>query len=639
MAVKIIDTSSREIKTSSKNPSSPKTNRFRLILKSALFTFLATLGLLLVLSLLAGLAVYPQVNSITKQVEKNYLVAKKVEAALNEKDIKLAEKELENLEVETKQTRKVYQKISFLRFFPIVTSYYNDGLRLLNIADTAVGLGEKTLEAIDPFADILGFKGADSNITAEKKAEVVVKEVVPKLIPLVEEIEENLTKVNSELTKIDPGRYPANFSVKGVKVREALLTAKKEIKAAQKLIPEFKPLLQAAPEIAGEPVEKVYLILLQNDKELRATGGFITAYALARVKGGQLVEIESDDIYQLDLKYRRTEKSPEAIQKYIGHNSLPIRDSNYSPDFLLSANRFESMYNTIPNLPKISGIIALDTEFVRTFLEATGPIKTKKTKETWSAEKNRLGIPDVVYKLELYAEKINRHRPDRKGVIGELMDALIDKLLNAKPDEIPKYLETFVDTVSRKHILFYFHNSVAQSFAEKYNAAGRIKEYKDDYFHLNNSNFGGLKGNLYLKQEVLQDIRIEADGTVVKNVTVTLRNTARADGWLNSIYLNWMRLYVPVGSKLISKKVYRDFTSGVELGKEVYRGYGPTYPLNSSTANFVYQLPFKIRPNEGYKMLIQKQPGVENLKMTIKINGQLREEFDLKSDRELLLRV
>lgn len=250
-----------------------------------------------------------------------------------------------------------------------------------------------------------------------------------------------------------------------------------------------------------------------------------------------------------------------------------------------------------------------------------------------------MGIADVVYKLELYSEIVNQSKRDRKGVVGELMDALIDKVMNAKPEEFPKYFETFREAADQKHILFYFHNTSAQDFVEKHNYAGQIHDYDEDYFHLNNSNFGGLKGNLYLKQKVVQDIKIDEDGSITKSVDITLANTARADGWLNSIYLNWMRLYVPEDSRLISKKVPRDFSTGQELGKEVFRGYSATYPLNSTTVNFTYRLPFKLSPSEDYKMLIQKQPGVDSVEMTIKVNGVTREQFDLKGDKEVTIKL
>ena len=152
--------------------------------------------------------------------------------------------------------------------------------------------------------------------------------------------------------------------------------------------------------------------------------------------------------------------------------------------------------------------------------------------------------------------------------------------------------------------------------------------------HVNSANFGGLKGNLYIKGMVDQDIKIASDGTATKKVKVTLKNTGKADGWLNAVYRNWMRLYVPKGSKLVDKKVYRDFKLATDLGYTVWESFSLTYPLGESTTEFTYELPFKVREGESYKLLIQKQPGID-LHIITRLNGKVLEEFDLLTDKEI----
>ena len=67
------------------------------------------------------------------------------------------------------------------------------------------------------------------------------------------------------------------------------------------------------------------------------------------------------------------------------------------------------------------------------------------------------------------------------------MDAMIDKVSNAKTDQLPKYRCIFERSKGETYLIL-FHNS-SPEFVEKYNAAGQIKDYNQDYFHLNNSNF------------------------------------------------------------------------------------------------------------------------------------------------------
>ena len=124
-----------------------------------------------------------------------------------------------------------------------------------------------------------------------------------------------------------------------------------------------------------------------------------------------------------------------------------------------------------------------------------------------------------------------------------------------------------------------------------------------------------------------------------KKVKVTLRNTEKADGWLNGVYQNWMRIYVPKGSKLTEKKVLSDFAEKGELGKRVWESFSKTQPLKSSETSFTYQLPFTVKKGEIYKLLIQKQPGTTDPHMIIRVNGKKIQEFDLKKDKEIEFKV
>ena len=75
-----------------------------------------------------------------------------------------------------------------------------------------------------------------------------------------------------------------------------------------------------------------------------------------------------------------------------------------------------------------------------------------------------------------------------------------------------------------------------------------------------------------------------------------------------------------------------------ELGKTVFEGfYGDKYPLRPQSmtkVSFKYKLPFKAEKGKPYKLLIQKQAGVEKYEMSIDFNGK-KQEFELREDKEI----
>lgn len=613
--------------------------------KRRFWKFLFTASGLLILSvvgvtLLVGLVVVPKAKAFTVSVEGAFAQVEEVQAAIEKENVVKTKEEIIELREDLQDSKNKLAEIKFVRYIPIVNGYYNDANHLMSAAVLAVEAGEIATDGVSPFADVLGLKGEKSKTTAKEKTQIIVKKVIPSLIPIVDKLEDKLELIDKEISQIDPYRYPEGLRVKGFAVRKGLLEAKENIDKVEEFIPDVKTILATIPEVLGEPKEKTYLFLFQNDKEIRGTGGFITAYAIGTIKSGKLVNIESEDIYKLDQRFYSKEPPPEPLQKYLLLGHYPIRDTNISPDFLVSAEKFESFYNTIPGTKKVDGVIALDTELVRSLMEVTGPIKVGSLGETFSAENNEYGISDVVYKLELYAEKVFKGSTERKSFIGDLMDALIDKVLNSPPEKFEPLFETFMNETNEKHILFYFHNKNAQELVEKFNFAGRIKEYEEDYLHVNNSNFAGLKANLFITQKIEQDIITGSDGTITKKVTVTLTNpNNKLLGWLNSYYRNWMRVYVPEKSKLINKDIQRDFKENTDLDKKVFESFSITPPLGNSVTSFTYELPFKVMQGEEYKMLIQKQAGTGTTKMIIRLNGKVIKKFDLTTDQEIKFRI
>jgi hypothetical protein len=602
-----------------------------------------SLGVLAAFILLVGVAsvyLYSKVKVLAADVNKVEEQTRQLQETIEDQNVKSAKTAIGELKTDLKKTQNDLSGLEITRWAPVLGDYYKDAEHSLRAGIYATEAGEVIADAILPFGDILGLKGVKSDLKAEKKVEVLVTRVFPTLSEKTEELESLVKKIDIELDQVDANRYPENFSVKGVNVHDLLVDAKEAVDKGQEYLPMLKNAAEALPSVLGYKKGKTYLLWFQNDKELRPTGGFITAYGIAKVKNGKLLDVTSDDIYSLDKRFIPFETPPEPLQRYLMMGIYPIRDSNMSPDFKMSAQKFASFYEKIPDVPKIDGIVAIDTEFVRRFLEITGPITVEKYNETFSAEDHpEYKIPDVVYKLELYAEKILRKKSYRKGLIGELMDKMLNKLFSAPPEKFSVIFDTFLASADSKNVLFYFNDEKAQELAEQLGYAGRIKNYDRDYLHINNANFAGLKSNLYIKARVEQDIVVAKDGTVNKKVKITFRNIEQADGWLNSVYRNFMRFYTPKGSKLIEREVYADFAEKEEFGKTVWESFSLTQPLGFSETSFTYRLPFKVKKGNLYKLLIQKQPGTTDPHMIIRVNGKRLFEFDLKKDTELEFNV
>src|SRR3989344_8330671 len=168
-----------------------------------------------------------------------------------------------------------------------------------------------------------------------------------------------------------------------------------------------------------------------------------------------------------------------------------------------------------------------------------------------------------------------------------------------------------------------------QQALEAVDFAGRIKEYDADYLHINDANMAGAKSNLFVQHTVTQDIEVENNCTVTKTITIDYKNPSEPSDCnimneglcLNGLLRNWLRVYVPKGSELISfEGSETEVVTKEDLGKTVFEGFLTVAPESSSQVTLSYKLPFKV--TDEYTLLIQKQPGTHGHEYTIVLNGK-----------------
>ena len=223
------------------------------------------------------------------------------------------------------------------------------------------------------------------------------------------------------------------------------------------------------------------------------------------------------------------------------------------------------------------------------------------------------------------------------------MQAILRKAYDAPSEQNPALFQSIITDVAQKHVLFYFSKESSQNAAEAINIAGRIRDYDGDYFHINDTNFSGAKSNMYVSQEVEQEITLQ-DNKLIKNITVAYKNPQKADNCnleagllcLNGVLRNWVRFYVPKGSQLIESLglVEDSVLVSEDLDKTVIEGFFTLDPLSQAKIQLTIEVPYQ--PTDDYKLLIQKQPGSKLPEYTVILNNH-REEFELSTDKELTL--
>lgn len=578
------------------------------------------------------------VKKIKKQLEIITSSAKEFKKTFSQNDINLLRKKLNNLSLNYQKLEKESKKIFWLSFIPYIADFKNGveaGRFILNAT-------EKSIIAISPYADLIGLKKGESSFI-EKSAEERLQTAIltlDKMLNHIDPITENIKQAEIRLEKIDPNRYPKKIGK--IEIREKINLLKTEFKGISSLFIDAKPLIKKLPKILGKDEEKTYLLLFQNDKELRATGGFLTFYSFLKIKDGKIKIESSSDIYNLDNSINSHPKAPPEILTYHkGVNKFYIRDSNLSPDFPTSVKLFESLYKNSSIKKDYDGIIAMDSKILVDMLEIFGDTEAGGVRFSAKTDK-RCDCPQVIYTLfDIVDRPVPYLKENRKGILGELMLNLFYKAIGFSPSKYWGTLfQTMLTNLRQKHLLLYFVDSEIQKAIEKINFAGKInQEWVDDYLCVVNVNFAGAKSNMFVSQEYY----LETKGNK-KELIIIYRNPyphsdcneERGGLCLNATLRNWLRIYVPKGSKLIkfqgSTKEVKTYT---DLEKTVFEGFLTVIPKGIAKVIVQYEVPKEINTN---KILVQKQAGTYNDKLTIKTNNQIIFRGILDEDKKFFIK-
>lgn len=589
---------------------------------------------------------YKTAQSLTTDMEA-------IKVSISNKDLADLKIKLSQVSQKTDLLKSQYDKFSIAKNLPYAKEYYADGLAMFSISKSSLESADILIKAIEPYQDFLGLKG--SSTSGEQTAEdriAFLTQSVESLVPHFDTLETKISDIEKNLNSIDPQRYPENYN--DIQIRQNIFKAKELVAEAHKFLKDGKPILTKTSWLLGKDSPRTYLLLFQNDAELRPTGGFWTAYATVKVDKGKVTPLSSDDIYTLDAKINSTIPAPRPIKAY--HINVPywnVRDMNISPDFPTSVNLFLQNYTkAFGSKTKIDAVVAIDTQVLVDIVKVIGRVGVGGYGNFDSTPDKRCdGCPNIIYQLEWIAGRPRNYiELNRKGFLGPLMNQILANAMGAEKSKIGPLVETGVTNIMRKHVLFYFTDKTIQEAAVLANIAGNIVSTpaEVDYLHINDANMSSAKTNLFLTQKIKHEIR-NNNGIVEHKVTVTYTNPSRAsncnlekgDLCLNAPkYRDWFRFYVPTGSKMVKMTGTEvDPVLYEELGKQVFEGfYGNKYPLyaqNSTKVSVQYQS--SVPASANYTLYLQKQAGTKPIEYEIWSNGVKVDTFSWVGDKTIKL--
>ncbi|MCL4416832.1 MAG: DUF4012 domain-containing protein [Actinobacteria bacterium] len=394
------------------------------------------------------------------------------------------------------------------------------------------------------------------------------------------------------------------------------------------------------PDLFGFTKVKKYLILFQNNMELRPGGGFIGSFGILTMNRGRVAEFQIHDVYEADGQLKGHIEPSFPIRRYMPLVHLYLRDSNFNVDYSKGASVSAFMLNEEMNV-MVDGVIATDVTFVKNLLKDIGPVYVPDYKETVKA--------DNLYMLtQSHAEKnFFPGSSQKKDFLRSLFTAIQINLNTRKNISLSGFFKNIGEAVEQKHLLFAFSDSNIQNLFSVNGMSSSILHTRqdgvraiNDFIGINDANIGSNKANYYIKRKIVQNVSMDNDGSVSERLSVIYMNDSKTNVWPGGDYKNYVRFVLPKGAILktvivdgseqkivpavtdpaiYEKKNFKP-SKGLEVetydqdGKTVY-GFLFIAPSSKfTTISIFYSLKNKISLNGGvnaYDVKVFKQPGTD----------------------------
>lgn len=480
------------------------------------------------------------------------------------------------------------------------------------------------------------------------------KEESVSYLEVFQESNKNIKDISSLLSDADQHIEKINVSDIPEDKRASFVSLKEKLPEINSFLAAYNDSSRMFTDILGGNGPRKYLFLFQNNQEMRATGGFIGTYAILDIFNGRVRNFYVDGIFNPDGQLRERVVPPGPIQKISANWSL--HDSNWFPDFPKSAEKACWFYEKTGG-PTVDGVITMTPTVMQKLLGITGPIEMPEYEI--SIDKDNF-LETVQNEVEVdYDKELNQP----KKILADLTPKILDRIFNAQGfSDITRTMDTLLESLNEKHVLIYSKNFEIEKLLRNLGWSGEVLDSQKDYLSVINTNINGYKTDGVVDETISHEAEIQGDGSIIDTVKIIRHHKGgnTSYDWWNRVNADYMRIYVPEGSELVSVqgqtretnfspldyanlgykndpqlKMEEDSSrideeSGTKIyndsGKTVFANWMYVSPQETAEITYKYLLPFKIKTNpktksaDTYSIVYQKQSGSLGSRLVSKIS-------------------
>ncbi len=423
----------------------------------------------------------------------------------------------------------------------------------------------------------------------------------------------------------------------------------------------YLPLLQQGvqgalllPELLGDTEMRTYLLLMQNEDELRPAGGFLTGVARITVRDGRIEHMVFENSSEVTDFKRPYPEPPKPLETIMGIDLWVFHDSNWSPDFPTSAWQAVTFYQQRYETP-IDGVLAVDQEAFRRIVQVLQPLTLPSYPEPIT-ESNILAALRQSRDMPLEDDPRAAWERRHKVFLEDLLTATIDKVQN-RPETV-NFIQlgmAVINAFEERH-MFAFALTDGDLAIQLYESRwdGALYAGDGDYLMVVDANLGYSKVNPYIATSLGYAVDLRDPQQPEANLALRYQHNGPRSSepcyhfhkppmltyeqLMQQCYWDYVRVYVPEGARplratpnpipagLLTTGIGRSGEAEIltpEAGKSVLATFFVLPPGQRAETRMLYLLPPDvIQQTEDtllYRLYIQKQGG----KLTVPVQISL----------------
>ncbi|MBN1963880.1 MAG: DUF4012 domain-containing protein [Anaerolineae bacterium] len=398
------------------------------------------------------------------------------------------------------------------------------------------------------------------------------------------------------------------------------------------------------PELLGDAEMRTYLLLVQNEDELRPAGGFLTGVARIAVREGHIEHLYFENSAEVTDFKRPYPDPPTPLEEIMGLDLWVFHDSNWSPDFPTSARQAVAFYQQRYETP-IDGVLAIDQEAFRRMVETLQPLDIPSYPNPITAANILSALRqsrDMPLEDDPRAAWEHRH----KVFLEDLLTAAIDKVQN-QPERVDfiRLGMAMIAAFEERHLFAYaLQDDALAALLHESRWDGALYAGAGDYLMVVDANLGYSKVNPYITGSLGYAVDLRDPQQPQANLTLSYQHNGPRtsepcyhyhkppmltyEQLMQQCYWDYARVYVPEGTRplratpnpipgeLLVTGIGRSGEAEVlapEAGKSVFATFFVLPSGQRAETRMLYLLPPDvIQQTEDtllYRLYIQKQGG------------------------------